>query len=132
MRGGQLPSVLDAGLDGLRRGELRLGRNLRVGDQLMQLIRTAFAQQNDRVRIAVDDALEEVLAVVVSRQCALSPAASVVEDDREIRVSVAEEFADFTLHALGKSWARASGADRDRQRTATCDRRKDEVAERRN
>src|SRR4026208_840984 len=47
------------------------------------------AQQLDRVRLAVDDALEERLAVLVGGQRRLGPAAGVVEQDGQARVGLA-------------------------------------------
>src|SRR4051812_38699455 len=91
----------------------------------------AGAQQRDRVRVAVDDRLEELLAVLIGGQRGLGPAADVVEQDRQARVLLAELRGDLALHALGQRGGRAGGRDRDRQRTGAQDRRQDEVAQRR-
>ena len=88
-------------------------------------------RQRDRVGLAVDDALEELLAVLVGGQRALRPPAHVVEHDRERRVLLAEQLGDLGLHALGERGRRAGGRDRDRERTGAQDRRQDEVAQRR-
>src|SRR4051794_19799086 len=100
-------------------------------DDVEHRLLVAGAQQRDRVGLAVDDALEERLAVLVGRQRALGPAARVVEHDRQARVLLAEQLADLALHPLGERRRRARGRDRDRQRTGADDRREDEVAQRR-
>src|SRR5690349_10033746 len=64
---------------------------LRRGDEVAHRLRVARAQQLDRVGLAVDDALEEGLAVLVGGQRALRPAAHVVEHDRQLRVLLAEQ-----------------------------------------
>src|SRR4029079_6201528 len=77
----------DGGAD--RRQSLRGGRfvcPLGGGDQLAHGGLVAGAQQRDRVGIAVDDALEEDLAVLVGRERALRPAADLVEQHGEPRV----------------------------------------------
>src|SRR3954451_19345210 len=67
------------------------GNALRRLDQPAHAVDVALAQELDRVGVAVDDPLEERLAVLVGRQRALRPAAHVVEHDRELRVLVAEQ-----------------------------------------
>src|SRR3954447_18508256 len=91
----------------------------------------AVAQERDRVRRAVDDRLEELLAVLVGGQRALGPAADVVEHDRQARVLLAELLRDLALHALGQRRRGARRRDRDGQRARAQDRRQDEVAQRR-
>src|SRR5436190_1942044 len=85
------------------------GNALRCLDQVAHAVHVAGAQQLDRVRVAVDDALEERLAVLVGRQRALGPPADVVEHDRQLRVLLAEQLAHLGLHALGKRRRRAGG-----------------------
>src|SRR3954464_14389062 len=53
-----------------------LGRD----DQVAHRLGVAGLEQRDRVGIAVDDALEEVLAVLVGRQRRLRPAAGLVQE----------------------------------------------------
>ena len=89
------------------------------------------ADQLDRVGVAVDDPLEEVLAVVVGGERALGPAAHVVQDHGELGVGLAELVGDLALHALRERGRGALGRDRDRHRALADDRREDEVAERR-
>src|SRR3954451_23059665 len=111
----------------LRRG----GGGLRGGDQVANCLRVARTQQRDRVGLAVDDALEELLAVLVRRQRALRPAAHVVEHHGERGVLLAEQLGDLGLHALRERGRGARGGDRDRERAGAEDRRQDEVAQRR-
>src|SRR3954447_1391234 len=75
---------------------------LRGCDQVAHRLRVAGAQERDRVGLAVDDALEEVLAVLVGGQRPLGPSADVIEHDRERRVLLAEQLGDLGLHALGE------------------------------
>jgi site-specific DNA recombinase len=65
-------------LSGQRRGRALFG----ALDQRQELGLAVFADQLDRVGVAVDDPLEELLAVLVGRQRPLRPAAGVVEDHR--------------------------------------------------
>src|ERR1700733_9940569 len=55
-------------------------------DDRQQVGLAAFLNQVDRVGIAVDDALEELFAVVVGGEGALRPAADVVQHHGEARV----------------------------------------------
>jgi hypothetical protein len=57
-----------------RRRSGRLVAALRGLDEREHVLRLARAQQVDRVGVAVDDLLEERLAVLVGRQRALRPA----------------------------------------------------------
>jgi diguanylate cyclase (GGDEF)-like protein/putative nucleotidyltransferase with HDIG domain len=113
---------------------LRRALVLRARDQLAHGLRPGpiligvAAQQLDGVRIAVDDALEELLAVLVGRQSPLRPAANLVEQDREARVRLAELSFDLALHPLRERRRGAGGRDRDRERARAHDRRQDEVA----
>src|SRR3954452_8286693 len=107
------------------------GRRLRGRDQVAHGRRIAGAQQRDRVGVAVDDPLEEALAVLVRGQRALRPAAHVVEHDGERGVLLAEQLGDLGLHALRQRGRRAGGRDRDRERAGSKDGRQDEVAQRR-
>src|SRR3954447_23199947 len=100
-------------------------------DELAHAAHVAVAQQLDGVGLAVDDALEERLALLVGGQGALRPAAHVVEHDRQLRVLLAEQLGHLRLHALGQRRRRAGSGDRDRQRARADDRREDEVAQRR-
>src|SRR3954447_5063367 len=111
---------------------VRSGDNaLRCLDELAHAVHVAVAQQLDGVGLAVDDALEERLAILVGGQGALRPAAHVVEHDRQLRVLLAEQLGHLRLHALGQRRRRAGSGDRDRQRARADDRREDEVAQRR-
>src|SRR3954454_5012074 len=111
---------------------VRSGDNaLRCLDELAHAVHVAVAQQLDGVGLAVDDALEERLAILIGRQRALGPAAHVVEHDRQLRVLLTEQLGHLRLHALGQRRRRAGGGDRDRQRARADDRREDEVAQRR-
>ena len=95
----------------------RDGRRVRAlggGDQVEHGGLVALAQQRDRVGVAVDDALEERLAVLVGGQRALGPAADVVEQHREPRVGLAVLLGDLGLDALGE---RRRGARRWRSRS---------------
>src|SRR5262245_1268640 len=89
------------------------GNALRCLDQVAHAVHVAGAQQLDRVGLAVDDALEERLAVLVGRQRALRPAAHVVEHDRQLGVLLAEQLADLGLHALGERRRCPGGRDGD-------------------
>src|SRR4051795_1903646 len=110
---------------------VRSGDNaLRCLDELAHAVHVAVAQQLDGVGLAVDDALEERLAVLVGGQRALRPAPHVVEHDRQLRVLLAEQFRHLALHALGQRGRRARGRDRDGQRAGAHDRGQDEVAQR--
>src|SRR3954464_3905236 len=107
------------------------GNALRCLDQVAHAVDVAGAQQLDRVGLAVDDALEERLAVLVGLERALRPAAHVVEHHGQLGVLLAEELRHLGLHALGERGGRAGGRDRDRERPGADDRGKDEVAQRR-
>src|SRR5215210_3515654 len=52
---------------------------LRGADQIADRVDVAVAQEGHRIGLAVDDRLEELLAVLVGGQRALRPAAGVVE-----------------------------------------------------
>ena len=93
--------------------------------------RRAPRDQLDRVGVAVDDPLEELLAVLVGGEGRLRPAAGVVEHHRQARVGLAEALGDLALHPLRQRRRGARGRDRDRQRAGADDRGQDEVAERR-
>src|SRR5215217_7563680 len=112
----------------LRSGQDALA--LRTRDQLAHAGLVTGAQQLHRVGLAVDDPLEERLAVLVGRQRALRPSAHLVEDHREARVLAAELLGDLALDPLGQRGRRARRGDRDRERTGADDRRQDEVAQR--
>jgi hypothetical protein len=101
------------------------------GDELEHGGLVACAEQLDRVGIAVDDALEERLAVLVGRQRALRPAAHLVEQHRQAGVRLAELVGDLALDPLGQRGGGARGGDRDRERAGAHDRGQDEVAQRR-
>src|SRR3954471_19129385 len=105
------------------------GNALRCLDEPAHAVRVAVAQQLDGIGFAVDDALEERLAILIGRQRALGPAAHVVEHDRQLRVLLAEQLRHLRLHALGQRGRGAGGGDRDRQRSGAHDRREDEVAQ---
>src|SRR3954469_16743142 len=104
-----------------------LVRALRALDQLAHRGLVAAAEQLDRVRIAVDDALEERLTVLVGRQRALRPPAHLVEQDGQARVRLPVGLGDLRLHALGQRGGGPGGGDRDGQRAAADDRGQDEV-----
>ena len=74
----------------------------------------AVAQKRDRVGVAADDPLEEDLAVLVGRKCALGPAADLVEHHGQARIGLAELAFDLALHPLGQ---RRRGARRWRSRS---------------
>src|SRR4051794_26003601 len=73
-----------AGGDAAGRGRRVLA--LRGGDQLAHGGLVARAQERDRIGVAVDDPLEEGLAVLVGRQRALRPPARLVQQHLEPRV----------------------------------------------
>src|SRR4051794_35626695 len=79
------------------RAVLALGRL----DQLEHRRFVAVAQQRDRIRGAVDDLLEERLAVLVRQQRGLRPAAGVVEQHGQTGVLLAELLGDGVLDPLG-------------------------------
>src|SRR4051812_30822149 len=88
-----------------RRASGRRGRcvsGLGVADKLADAGLVPRAQQLDRVRVAVDDLLEERLAVLVGRERALRPAAHLVEEDRQAGIGLAVLGGDLRLHALGE------------------------------
>src|SRR3954464_3790771 len=66
-------------------------------DQLLDLVLAPFVDQLDRVGIAVDDPLEELLAVLVGGERPLRPAAVVVEDHRQAGVGLAQLLAGRPL-----------------------------------
>src|SRR5450755_4403250 len=68
------------------------------GDQVTHGVEVTGAQKVDRIRIAVDDRFEELLAVLVGRERGLGPASRVVEHDRQLGVLLAEQLADLPLH----------------------------------
>src|SRR4051795_7182734 len=109
----------------------RDGRLLRGRDEVAHRPLVAPAQQLDGVGLAVDDALEERLAVLVGGQRALGPAARLVEQHGQARVRLAVLLGDLALDALGQRRRCARRGDRDGQRARAQDRRKDEVAQRR-
>src|SRR4051794_32412243 len=78
-------------------GRVRLLRGL---DELAHVLLASGADQFDRIGIAVNDALEELLAVLVGGQRRLRPPAGVVEDHGEAGVWLTVGFADLPLHAL--------------------------------
>src|SRR4051794_37086871 len=79
-----------------------LVRALGGGDQLAHGALVAALEQGDRIRLAVDDALEERLAVLVGRQRALRPPAHLVEQDGQAGVGLAVGVGDLGLDALGQ------------------------------
>ena len=76
-------------------------RMVDVGDKPVTA-RRAVAQQLDRVGTAVDDALEERLAVLIGRQRALRPRARLVQQQGEPRIRFAELLGDLALDPLGE------------------------------
>src|SRR4051794_28217422 len=105
-------------------------RALRGGDQLAHAGLIAVAQQLDRVGIAVDDLLEERLAVLIGRQRALGPSSRLVQEHGQARVGLAVLLRDLGLDPLRQRGRGARGGDRDRERPGAHDRRQDEVAQR--
>src|SRR4051794_41982591 len=82
---------------------------LRRGDQLAYGGLVARAQQGDRVGIAVDDLLEERLAVLVGGQRALGPTAHLVEQHGEAGVLLPPLVGHL---ALDSPWPGGGGAGR--------------------
>src|SRR3954469_12210703 len=78
-------------------GRVRLLRGL---DQFADVVLTPGADQLDRIGVAVDDVLEELLAVLISRQRRLRPAAGVVQHYGQARVRLPICVCDLALHAL--------------------------------
>ena len=71
-------------------------------DQRHDIAVAPVADQLDRIGIAVDDLLEEGLAVLIGRQRRLGPAPGFVEQNREPRVGLAEAVGDLALDPLGQ------------------------------
>src|SRR3954451_8592376 len=110
----------------------RRGRDvLGGGDQVADGRLVPPPEQLDRVGIAVHDALEELLAVLVGGQRALRPAADLVQQHGEARIGLAELVGDLALDPLGERGRGARGRDGDGQRARADDGGEDEVAQRR-
>src|SRR3954471_8671351 len=88
---------------------------LRGQDEVTDVLLAALAKQLHRIGVAVDDRLEEDLAILVGGQRALGPAAHLVEQLREPRVGLAVLLRDLALDALRERGARAGRGDRDRE-----------------
>src|SRR3954451_21408736 len=69
-------------------------------DQVAYGLFVALAEELDRIGLAVDDRLEEFLAVVVGGQRPLGPAAHLVEQLGQPRVGLAVLVGDLVAHAL--------------------------------
>src|SRR5919206_5040359 len=67
----------------------RLVDALRGGDQVANGLLIAVPEQLDRVGVAVNDRLEEDLAVLIGGKRALRPAAHLVQENRQARVGLA-------------------------------------------
>src|SRR4029077_18417138 len=89
---------------------------LRLCDQLAYRPLVPRAQQLDRIGIAADDPLEELLAIPISRQLHLVPAAHLVEQHSQAVVLGADLLFDLPFHALGQRRQSSRCLDRDRQR----------------
>src|SRR5215204_1145625 len=79
----------------------RLVNPLRRGDEVAHRLLVAVAEQLDRIGVAVHDRLEEDLAVLVGGQCALCPAAHLVEQHGKACVGLAVLVGDLVADALG-------------------------------
>src|SRR3712207_2836117 len=76
------------------------GSHLGGRDDVAHRLLVTGAQELDRVGVAVDDPLEEGLAVLVGREVALGPAARLVEQHRQARVRLPVGLGDLALDAL--------------------------------
>src|SRR5215208_2948458 len=86
------------------------------GDQVADRSVVATPQQLDGVRVAVDDRLEEGLAVLVGRKRRLGPATHLVEEQREPRVGLPILLGDLVADPLGQRRRGTRGRDGDRER----------------